>query len=324
MDSITSVLTNGFDSSQFFSPGEESSGEFVNGFTDGTSDGLSLVNKEGTRMVSNLVIGIQEGQPKAIKSGNDLATKIIEALKSYFDKFKTTGYDSALKYAEGLSNAKGEAETAAKEFADMITKAFKKANDQIISIGENAGTGFVNGLKSKLEDAANIAADIGKATSNATAKSLDEHSPSKIMGKIGDNAGLGYINSLMLYIAKAAEVGKELGEETVEGISIVMDDIHDPVIRPTVDLTNVNNSFDVIRERFNDAISTAATMASSISTTMNVKDTRKEETKQPKQTVVNNYNMEQNNYSPKALSSVDIYRQTNNQFSRFKSSINNK
>jgi hypothetical protein len=35
-------------------------------------------------------------------------------------------------------------------------------------------------------------------------------------------------------------------------------------------------------------------------------------------TVNNNYNMEQNNYSPKALSNIDIYRQTKNQMSALK------
>ena len=32
----------------------------------------------------------------------------------------------------------------------------------------------------------------------------------------------------------------------------------------------------------------------------------------------NNYNFTQNNYSPKALSRIDIYRQTKNQFSALK------
>jgi hypothetical protein len=35
-------------------------------------------------------------------------------------------------------------------------------------------------------------------------------------------------------------------------------------------------------------------------------------------TVNNNYNMEQNNYSPRALSNIDIYRQTKNQMSALK------
>ena len=37
-----------------------------------------------------------------------------------------------------------------------------------------------------------------------------------------------------------------------------------------------------------------------------------------KSTSGNNYNLIQNNYSPKALSRIDIYRQTKNQFSALK------
>ena len=172
-------------------------------------------------------------------------------------------------------------------------------------------------------------AAIGNAAYNAAMKALDEHSPSKKMAQVGEYAGLGFVNKLMLYVAKAANAGEEIGKATIDGTKSglqMLDDIGDIVLHPRVIMDDVYSSVKEIEDLFNNAVVGIRTNAMNLNTqvqnakTGNVKNDQ--DVNQPVTGGVTNYNFNQYNTSPKSLSRIEIYRQTNNQFRQFKEVTN--
>jgi hypothetical protein len=85
-----------------------------------------------------------------------------------------------------------------------------------------------------------------------------------------------------------------------------------PTITPVLDTTNMRKQ----AQSLNALISRNQAL-SAYSNAQAAKEVASARQQKPTE-IVNNYNMEQNNYSPKALSNIDIYRQTKNQISALK------
>lgn len=206
----------------------------------------------------------------------------------------------------------------------------EEVKEDFYETGEQAGQGFANGLLSKITECAKAGADIAKRAYEAAKKELDEHSPSKKMGEVGNFAGLGFINSLAQYISKSEIIGRDLGKSSLNGISDVIKEMStilddggidlNPTITPVLDLGDVRSSASEINKMFNEAVKTTSMNVGTVGKLMNE---RKEATKEQKDVgdtgkTENNYTFNQYNTSPKALSEIDIYRQTKNQFSMLK------
>ena len=86
----------------------------------------------------------------------------------------------------------------------------------------------------------------------------------------------------------------------------------EPTIRPVLDLSDVATE----AGRLNTLFSRNRAMSVSLGMSNRVLD--KELQNEERISMGNTYQFTQNNYSPKALSRIDIYRQTKNQFSAMK------
>lgn len=267
--------------------------------------------------------GINELIDEFTNSEKRIATTIVSTLISASEaadtetksRFKTSGNTSATTWIDGFVSAYG---------GYSIPTAMYNA-------GVGAAQGFINGLSSKISEAASVGAALGLAAYNAAKHALDIHSPSRKMGELGDNSGLGYINHLLTFVPKAYNAGRQLGEATVESISSAVDKAtyifgenldFDPVITPTVDLAEVETSAQTITDLFNRSI--GATIGSAITVSSNIpkkSDNVVSNSASNEKSGGNVYNFNQYNTSPKALSRIEIYRDTRNQFARFKEAV---
>lgn len=284
---------------------------------------VNSLDKISADALSKFISQFNDSQSKVADSINVFVKYAIDALQAKLPDFKIKGTESANQYIQGIREKYNDAFSAGEFLAMGASNGLVSLKGKFNIIGSDAGSGFIEGMRSKIEDIGKAAAEMGKTAYESSKNALDEHSPSKKMGEVGENAGLGFINQLMLYIVKAKQTGEEIGKATISGISLVMtDDISDPVIRPSVDLTDVNSSFGKIRDQFNEAISSSAELATSVSATMNVKrTTEKEESINRRGDSIVNVKYEQTINSPKYVSALDVYRNTNNQLSRLKSSL---
>ena len=104
----------------------------------------------------------------------------------------------------------------------------------------------------------------------------------------------------------------------------IMDDI-DPTITPIVDLTNVMAASDMINQMFSTAMLAASDITTRASQSMGLVRSTKESTENiqnESDKSGTNVTFNQYNTSPKALSRLDIYRDTRNQLSQLKEVMN--
>lgn len=284
---------------------------------------------KGTASANQYLIGMKNRYPIATLTGTELSNKPLLAIQLKVAEFLTKGTASANQFLQGFKNKYGEANTTGITLANSALAGCQSLYSAFYQAGANGGQGFVDGLSSKMSAATSAGAAIGRAAYDAARKALDEHSPSKKMGEVGENAGLGFINKLMLYVTKAANTGKDIGKAAIDGTKSglqMLDDVGDVVIHPRVMMDDVYSSVKEIEDLFNNAVVGISTNAMNLSTqvqnakTGNVKNDQ--DVNQPATGSVTNYNFNQYNTSPKSLSRIEIYRQTNNQFRQFKEVTN--
>ena len=284
---------------------------------------------KGTASVNQYLTGIANQYPVATTTGTEIANKPLLAIELKVAEFLEKGVASANQFLQGIKNKYGEATTTGKTLANSALAGCQSLYSSFYQAGANGGQGFVDGLKSKMSEATSAGAAIGEAAYEAAKKALDEHSPSKKMGEVGENAGLGFINKLMLYVAKAANAGEDIGKAAIDGTKSglqMLDDVGGIVLHPRVIMDDVYSSVKEIEDLFNNAVVGIRANAINLNTqvqnakTGNVKNDQ--DVNQPVTGGVTNYNFNQYNTSPKSLSRIEIYRQTNNQFRQFKEVTN--
>lgn len=291
----------------------------------------------GENIVQALINGINTKRPLALTTVKNLCDAIISQFKTSLPNttFSSIGEGIVQALANGISSKKGTAEQAAKDVSNAVISAFK--NTMSIStfnqIGANAGQGLADGITSKTSAIKNAATKAASEAISAAKSALDEHSPSKIMAKIGEFASLGLAKGILAKIfaignasEEAAEVSVDVMNGMVQAIADVLEDNPDfqPTIRPVLDLSGVRDGFNQITQMFNERFKLATyerAMAASESfggRTNILDQTRRAEDGTPKS---NTYQFIQNNYSPKPLSRVEIYRQSKNLFSTWKGAV---
>lgn len=288
----------------------------------------------GIKSVNYYLTGIRLGSIGGINAALTLASSVINTLDLQIPNFLLKGSSSATQYLTGIKNKYPEANSTGKTLANNVLAGIQSVS--FYEAGVSAGQGFANGLKSTTNLATAAGKAIGDAAYNATKTSLKSNSPSKKMAELGDYAGVGFVNALMYFVAKAASAGEDLGDATVDGVSsainsisrVITDDmIDDPVIRPTVDLTNLQKSISDINTLFNSAIMLNSIQANGISEVIASRGSRNNIDNIQNGAsggTTNYFNFNQTNNSPKALSRIDVYRQTNNQFARFKREVESR
>ena len=247
-----------------------------------------------------------------------LTLKVIENRKH---EFYNAGATLMEKFTDGINTVK----TSIRKITERIAaSAVNGINNGTVygwfyNAGEYLVKGFANGITENTFMAVAQARAMALAAARAAEAALDINSPSKVFYQIGDYAGQGFVNAFADKYSEAYGAGSGIAESATNGLSdalktitnMVLDDMDtEPVIRPILDLSNVSRGIQQIDTSF------SRSQALSISASRN----KRYEDEIQNQNGVNSpngntYTFTQNNYSPKALSRDEIYRQTKNQFS---------
>ena len=270
-----------------------------------------------------------EGFAKGVKSDqgnikltvNDMSAKMLAELKSSIPKFTEAGKSVMIAFIEGV---KTQDVSSKNTFAAMIneySKAIRNKHNDFHNAGKYLVEGFANGISANTYRAEAKARAMASAAAKAAKKALAEKSPSRVFYNIGDYAGQGFVNALSDYESKSYDAGSEIAKSARNGLSNSISKITDfinndidtqPTIRPVLDLSDVESGAGKLNALF------SRTQAMSINTRMNRTSDVEIQNGENANRNGNTYQFTQNNYSPKPLSRLEIYRQTKNQFSAMK------
>ena len=210
------------------------------------------------------------------------------------------------------------------------TNGFKSvANyDVFYRIGLQIDQGLIDGIRDMTDRVAAQAAEMARAAYEAACAALGVHSPSKMFYDIGMYSDLGMANAMDDYSRVVEMSSRSVGEAALNSMrdsiaklqAYALSDIEDPVIRPVLDLSEIQNGVKSANVLLSSGISATSRIAMEGNSVFNAsRDSNTSSNNQTSSTTAgNSYNFVQNNYSPKALSRIDIYRQTKSQFAELK------
>ena len=233
----------------------------------------------------------------------------LESITAYVEKAAEIGANISAGVATGMADNTEEIDKAANKMIDNAEEATKEAAE-IHSpserfrreVGVNIVKGIALGIETMKDDVPNSLIAIMDA---ALTKLRTKYENFKMVG-----ASLvdGLIDGIRSKTEQALAEARSLAESVSSAINSAMSSVDlSPTITPKLDLSESAlkvNKLDV-------SYSTAK--ASSIGSTMDKTPAKGSDSSKSKSSG-NSYNFTQNNYSPKSLSSTDIYRQTKNQF----------
>lgn len=275
-------------------------------FKDGAKAKTQLIKDEISDIVSAMVLIIELRYYKMKIAGKEIMENFIDGLN-----WSTTDEFTNLSKPEDI-------------FKSLLDKAITAISNKVTSFynsGVSLVTGFINGIKSKETAVKSAATSLGNVASKALNNSIAAKSPSKVAYGIGGYFGEGFVTAILDYGDRVYEASSEMGDSAKQGLTNAVRKIKDlvengidtqPTIRPVLDLSNVKTGSKTI----NSLLSSKQAMA--IGMGMTYSQSADEERVQLRSGVGNTYSFVQNNYSPKPLSRLEIYRQTKNQFSALK------
>ena len=289
---------------------------------------LSVINNKsqefnmcGQLLMSNFITGIKMEDPALSITIANIISECLTVINNKYHEFESTGQSLMVHFIAGIK-AKDSAvsSTFTQIISGALTEIKNKYND-FYNAGKYLVEGFAEGIADNIELARDSAKEMARAASRAASRELDEHSPSKVGYRIGEFFGIGFVNAISDYAAKSYKAGTEIANSAKNGLSNAISNIADiikngidtqPTIRPVLDLSDVETGTSRLNTLF------SRTQAMSISAGMNRTASEEIQNGGNVSGIGNTYSFTQNNYSPKPLSRLEIYRQTKNQFSAMK------
>jgi tape measure domain-containing protein len=308
--------------------------EVVTNFIRAIANNLSRVVTTGVQVLAAFVRAIADGAASVVSEGGNLIIRIVSGITSNVSKLISAATKAAGAFIKEIASAMlglvDEGATAIINFTNGLASEIRKRSPEMGRAGGNLAAAIIQGLVSGLKAAAssviNALGGIVGSAIDAAKKKLHIHSPSRVFYDIGVNVVKGLAFGIEDDSGRANSAVESMIDTMVNSISSIpnaLDGIVDlnPVIAPVLDLSSVRSD----AQQLGDLLSTAAIPASaSLGQAAAISaDQRASQTAQAGDTPVvpSEIKFEQNNYSPKALSEVDIYRQTKNQMALLKQAL---
>lgn len=283
----------------------------------------------GTNLATNFANGLNASSETVIAAGNNLKNYSINGIQTAASEFSRIGTTNGTSYSTGVDGTKYEAENAGSEVSESAVNGLNENIGEFEVAGETAGEGFYNGIMSWAEKAADAAREMVENAIAAAEEALDSHSPSRVFVELGKNTDEGYIIGIRSMFSQVEKASENMASASINTVSnavnelsrLISNDIDaEPVIRPVIDLSGAEKEALRLNSLF------ATNQAYRINSSMNRNASRMSNDQngvKSGEPVVEQYNFTQNNYSPKALSRLEIYRQTKNQFAMVKGMVKN-
>lgn len=293
----------------------------INGIVATFTSKYSQFTIMGQTMMTNFISGIRTGDASARSAFVTIVSGCLTAIRNKFYEFNTVGQTTMTNLIAGIRTKNQLAKDAFVQIINSCLTAIRNKYTDFYNAGKYLVEGFAKGIDEYTWYAEARARAMARAAAQAAEAELDINSPSKVGYRIGGFFGMGFVNSLIDYTDKSYDAGASVAKSAKEGLRNAVSKISDfiengidsqPTIRPLLDLSDVTEG----AGRLSALLS--RNQAMKISAGMEHEGTGIVQNGGTTPTSGNNYNFTQNNYSPKALSRIDIYRQTKNQFSALK------
>ena len=260
--------------------------------------------------------GIISTKPLAYKSANIISTTAVDELDKSGEA-STKGSNMGSSYQGGIGSQKENIKTAASEIGEAAASSLNKKES-----AKTAGSDLIDGAKEGADSSSKKKGGFLETVGSIAAKAIkklrsiwDEHSPSKVTYSLADyfvqgltngvndnakyfdksvqNMALGAVKTLN----NSSSAFKDIGKATASSYALGLGSVKNGLVVNGLD----NGAFSQVKQSLASSGGIVSNSTSSINN--NASNSQKP-------SVVNNFY--QTNNSPKALSQLEIYRQTHN------------
>lgn len=221
----------------------------------------------------------------------DLVTQLsstnLDSMKTLGDSMKNVGETSLAKFIEAFSgeSPKTKVSQAMRDLVNKMIDTMESKRSEIITktesvvtsicdtlnnstnidkmktAGKNFTQGFADGITSNRYLVVDAGTSLGNAAYDAAKRAIDAHSPSKKAHKLGNFFGLGFVKGIGEYTDTAYNESYSMADQASKGLTSAISKVNDilndgttnqPMIRPVLDLSDVENEAGRISGLFNN------------------------------------------------------------------------
>lgn len=290
----------------------------ISGCVTAINNKQTQFNTAGANLMIKLIAGIKSKDYETRNAFVNILSSCLTDIANKYPEFQNAGMQCMIKFIAGVKEKAEEVKTAFTGNLNASVTAIRDYHDQFKQAGAYLAEGFADGISENTYRAEAKARAMARAAAEAAEDELDEHSPSRVGYHIGDFFGLGFVNAIGTYAVKAYNASADMAKSAKTGLGNAIAKVKDmidngvdaqPMIRPILDLSDIEEK----SHRLNTLFSRS--QALTVSTGIAASRERNLQNEDTNPNTGNSYKFVQNNYSPKALSRTEIYRQTKNQFS---------
>lgn len=295
----------------------------LTGFIDLIKANVPLIIGAFLALIQAMLDGLATKIPDLMKSGANLIAAMINGIAAQSVIIINAAWDAVITFINGFADAidqKGpELQAAVNKLIKAIIGFIKNgltgmANTfapHASSIGRNIINGVINGVSGAAGALYNKLRNVASSALSSFKSTLGIHSPSRVFATAAGFIVAGIVQGIDRNQSDAVDAMSGLGDDMVNAMAN-LDADWNPVIKPTVDLSEVNGLQDLtMNDLHANVVGTSVQNGSQ--TAQEIRALRDELRNNQKPMVFNQYNE-----SPKALDLNDLYRQTERQLERMK------
>lgn len=293
----------------------------VDGFISAFTNATERIQTAASGLLTTFTNAVQTAQPVTVQTFAKLVEDILLTINTSKNKFLTAGSDILNSFMTGVQRNSGRLNITFNTLLTSAITAIRSRRTAFYDAGKYLVEGFAQGITENTFMAEARAKAMAEAALSAARLVLSINSPSKAFEEIGRYTALGFANGIEKNTRSVEDSADSMATSALDNARSTVQKLADaingnidtqPTIRPVLDLSDVDSGASRLSALFN------RNQALNISNGMRLKaqtDSTGAETSTQSTVPVSQFI--QNNYSPKALSRVEIYRQTKNQFSTF-------
>lgn len=286
-------------------------------------------------LLITLLQGIAERLPDFIQAGFDILLGFLQGIADNIQEVVETGADIVIAFIDGMTEKIPELVEAGYAFliafVTAIVEEFDRQGQPLFDKAFDSAANLINGLKDGIragvQSIIDAAWEVGQAAIDAFNNAFDNHSPSKIAFGIGKyvsgGLGLGILAGAISVIDAVKQVSSKAQngmKDLAERANIILSEGIDlsPVITPVIDTSGAMRSMATLDSGLRGTYRRTASLSYSIDNQKSNAGNITEISSDTSSDGGSGVTYIQNNYSPKALNSQEIYRQTNSQLQELK------
>ena len=301
-------------------------------FVDMFASAAESMSTVGSQMIQAFNTGITENAPSVAENAQTLANNFVASVTTAISSntlLIAASIDTlCLTLNTTIANKQADFNTSVTNLLTGVVSTIHEQYNNWYTAGNFLTIVLAAGIRSGESEAINAAAEVAGKALEAAKQKLQINSPSKVTYGFGRFFDLGLSNGIYDYADRVAKATETISNQALSAAQIIAENIaatmdedfeYEPTIRPVLDMDEVDSGLNAFDRSFANR---SMNLAGSIDRVRKAAPVDKyAENVNPSQNQnggSNTYNFNQYNYSPKALSRIDLYRQTNNQFAMMK------